>query len=104
MASIRWTVGARRDLEEIVRFIALDSPTYAAATAERIVDAVVRLRRHPRLGRAVPEYDDPEIRELLVGNYRVVYKVQETRVGILAIVHGNRELLRRTSRERWDLV
>ena len=104
MASVRWTVGARHDLQEIVLFIASDSPTYAAATAERIVGAVERLQRLPKLGRTVPEYEDTQIRELLVGNYRIVYRVQATRVGILAIVHGSRELLRRTSRERWNLV
>jgi plasmid stabilization system protein ParE len=104
VAAVRWTVGARRDLEEIVQFIAFDSPTYAAATAERIVSAVERLKQHTKLGRTVPEYNDPEIRELLVGNYRVVYRVQRVRVGILAIVHGSRDLLRRAPRERWNLV
>jgi plasmid stabilization system protein ParE len=90
-------------LHGVVQFIALDSPTYAAATAGRILAAVERLRQHPRMGRIVPEYEDANLRELIVGNYRVVYKIRGTRVGIVAIVHGSRELLRRSPRRQWDL-
>src|SRR5574337_205413 len=68
--SVRWTVGARADLREVVECISQDSVTYAAALAERIVTNIGRLRRHPRLGRVVPEYKDRTIRELIVGNYR----------------------------------
>lgn len=95
MASVRWTVGARRDLGAIVEYVGQDSLTYAAATAGRIVAAVERLRRHPRLGRLVPEFENPTIRELIVGNYRVVYRLEGERVGIIAVVHGGRDLLRR---------
>ena len=103
MASVRWTVGARADLREIVDYISQDSVTYAAAQAERIVVNVRRLRHHPRLGRIVPEYRHPTIRELIVGNYRVVYRVHRQRVAILAIVHGSRDLLRRLPRGPWNL-
>ena len=102
MASILWTVGARGDLREIIEYIGRDSPTYAVATAERILGAVERLRRYPKVGRIVPEYGDESIRELLVGNYRVVYRLRRQRVGIVAVVHGRRDLLRRTAKEPWD--
>ncbi len=102
MASIFWTVGARDDLRDIVEYIATDSPTYGASTAERVLEAVDRLRRYPRLGRVVPEYDDASIRELIVGNYRVVYRLRRQRVGIVAVVHGTRDLLRRVAKEPWD--
>lgn len=103
MATVRWTVGARDDLREIVEYISHDSPTYAVATAGRMLDAVEQLRRHPRLGRVVPEYEDQRIRELVVGSYRIVYHVQRQQVGILAVVRGSRDLLRRLGREPWDL-
>jgi len=102
VASIVWSVGARNDLRELVQFIAYDSPTYAASTSRRILDAVDRLRRYPKLGRVVPEYDHPSIRELIVGNYRVVYRVRGQRVGIGAIVQGSRDLLRRRHTQPWD--
>lgn len=102
MASIRWTLGARDDLREIVDYISQDSTTYAAATAGRIVAAVARLRRHPRLGRVVPEYRDETIRELIVGTYRVVYRLREQRIGIVAVAHGSRDLLMRLTDKPWD--
>ena len=102
MASIIWTVGARNDLQQIIEYIRQDSTAFATAMAERIVSGVERLRRHPKLGRIVPEYEDETIRELIIGNYRVIYRVRRQRVGILAIIHGSRDLLRRLSGEPWD--
>lgn len=103
MASVRWTVGARADLREIVDYISQDSVTYAAALAGRIVTNVGRLRRYPRLGRVVPEYQDRSLRELIVGNYRVVYRLQGQGVAVLAIVHGSRDLIRRLPGGPWNL-
>lgn len=103
MATVRWTLGAREDLREIVEYIGEDSITYAAAMAGRIVAAAERLRRHPRLGRVVPEYEDEMIREVIVGSYRLVYGLRGQRVGIVAVVHGSRDLLRRLAAEPWDL-
>ena|SRR3990170_7295858 len=102
MASIHWTVGARDDLREIVEYISRDSLTYAASVVGRVIAAVDRLERHPKLGRVVPEYEDETIRELIVGNYRVVYRLRRQRIGILAVVHGSRDLLRRPAGEPWD--
>ena len=102
MASVRWTVGARDDLQEIVQYISRDSPTYAAAVAERIMAAIDQRRTHPRLGRVVPEYEETTIRELIVGSYRLVYRLRRQRIGVIAVVRGSRELLTRLSAEPWD--
>ncbi|BFU90857.1 MAG: hypothetical protein NTAFB01_20440 [Nitrospira sp.] len=79
MAKILWTVGARRDLNEIINYIAEDSPTYAANFADRIILAIDRLQTFPKLGRMVPEYQNTSIRELIVGHYRIVYRIQGDR-------------------------
>jgi len=102
VASIRWSVGAGEDLREVVEYIARDSATYAAAMAGRIVTAVEKLRHHPRLGRMVPEYQDPTIRELIVGNYRVVYRLRGERIGIVAVVHGSQDILRHLTGRPWE--
>ena len=102
MATVRWTIGAQQDLQAIVEYIARYSPAYAAATASRIVSAVRGLRHHPRMGRTVPEFGDSSVRELIVFNYRVIYKVSRSRVGIVAIVHGSRDLLRRLPLAEWS--
>lgn len=63
---------------------------------------VDKLRQHPKLGRVVPEYENETIRELIVGNYRVVYRVRRQQVGIVAVVYGSRDLIGRLSDEPWD--
>jgi addiction module RelE/StbE family toxin len=103
VASIRWTVGARKDLRSVIEYIALDSPVYAAATADRILRAVEQLRRQPRSGRIVPEIEIPSVRELIVGNYRVVYQVKGRIIGIIALVHGHRDMLTRLRKADWNL-
>ena len=66
MVTIRWTIGAQKDLREIIEYIGQDSTTYAAVMARRIITAIERLRRYPKVGRIIPEYDDETIRELIV--------------------------------------
>ncbi len=61
---------------------------YADAVVIEIFDAVDRLARFPRSGRVVPEMDDENIREVIVGSYRVIYDVNEEAVRILSVIHG----------------
>lgn len=43
-------------------------------------------------GRVVPELDEPTVRELVVGNYRLIYEVGAETVYVLALIHGARDL------------
>jgi toxin ParE1/3/4 len=43
-------------------------------------------------GHVVPEIGDKQIRELTIRSYRLIYRVEKSRVGVLAIVHGARDL------------
>ena len=70
--------------------IARDSTHYANLVVERIVAAVERLADHPRFGRVVPELGDESIREIVHGNYRVVYRLQQDVVEIATVFHGAR--------------
>jgi plasmid stabilization system protein ParE len=92
MANIRWTPQAADDLESIADFIGLDSPHYASLFVLDVIGAVERLGRFPQLGRVVPEMQDSTIRELLLGNYRIIYRAQEDVVEILTVYHGARML------------
>ena len=92
MVTVRWTPQATEDLESIIEFIADDSPHYAQLFAINSIKAVERLWDFPDLGRIVPEFDDPDIREILLGNYRIVYRIQKGSVEILTIYHGSRIL------------
>ncbi|MBY9005983.1 MAG: type II toxin-antitoxin system RelE/ParE family toxin [Candidatus Lokiarchaeota archaeon] len=48
------------------------------------------LRSFPQLGRKVPELDDPNIRELILRNYRLIYRIFEEKIQIIRILHGSR--------------
>lgn len=92
MAQVRWTPQAADDLEAICLFIARDAPQVAAAFAGRILSATERLAEHSRLGRVVPELDEENIREIIVGSFRVIHRIRDGDVQILAIHHGARVL------------
>lgn len=92
MAEIRWSRQAADDLEAITEFIAIDSPHYASLFAIDIMAAVERLAMLPTSGRIVPELEEPAVREILFGNYRIAYRTKDNSVIILTVYHGARLL------------
>ena len=92
MAEIRWTLQAADDLEAIAKFISADSPQYAKLFAIDVIKAIERLGSFPRSGRIVPELGNSAIREIILGNYRIVYRIKKDVVEILAVYHGARLL------------
>ena len=63
------------DLRAIRRYIDRDSPRYGRLVAERLFEATTRLHDFPHSGRLVPELGRDDVREIIVGEYRVVYRV-----------------------------
>jgi toxin ParE1/3/4 len=90
--SVVWSPNALDDVDEIAAYIARDSPTYAAAVVEKILDVTRNLQNFPLLGRIVPESNEESIRERFVYSYRLIYQVQQETVTIIAVVHGKRLL------------
>ena len=90
MVRINWTSQALNDLEAICEFIARDAPRYAQLFANRVFEVVEQLRDFPLLGRVVPEIGRDDIREIILGNYRVIYRIIPDEVEILTIYHGAR--------------
>ena len=91
MTDLIWSPQALRDLEGIRAYIALDSDLYADLTVRRIVAAVERLKAFPDSGRVVPERSSPDIREVIVGRYRVVYRRKANAVEIATVFRGSRQ-------------
>jgi toxin ParE1/3/4 len=89
---IVWSPRAAKDLESITDYIAADSPRYAGIVLKNIVNQTRMLARFPRAGRMVPEYDDENLRELIVYNYRIIYRLERDEALIVAVVHGKRVL------------
>ena len=86
-----WSPEAVEDIEAIAAYIERDSPWYARAVASKIVETAESIPKYPELGRMVPEIDDPAIRERLVHRYRVIYRLDEARVLIVAVIHGRQD-------------
>ena len=76
----------------MVRYISLDSPERAVTFGQFLVSNAKRLADFPELGRVVPEFDDPSIREIIVRSYRVIYRVDhgDCRVDVARFWHGER--------------
>jgi toxin ParE1/3/4 len=92
MSRIKWTKTAQNDLRAIYAFIARDSQRYARRMVDRIRASVERLEINPYSGGKVLEWDRDDVREIIVGNYRVIHRVQRRQIRILTIVHAAREL------------
>ena len=98
---IIWLPEAAEDLQQIFDFVGQTSPAYSGSVIGRILDAVENLQQFPRMGHGVTEIriKGVALRELAVPPYRVVYRLREDRVIILAVIHGAR-LLRKAMRGR----
>lgn len=92
MARIIWTSQALNDLQAIGDFISRDAPTFAQVFTDKVFDTVERLENFPRSGRIVPEINQENIREIIVGSYRIVYLLTGDEVGILTVFHASRLL------------
>jgi len=90
---VAWTIPALDDLEEVLGFIAEDNPSAAAVLGRKAKRATRELRSFPRKGRMVPEYQNPDLRELIVGPVRIIYAILNgMEVQILATVRSERLL------------
>ena len=90
MIRVLWSRQAVEDVEAIKFYISRDSVRYAQLVAERIVEAVDRLTIFPQSGRIVPEVGDETIREVIFGNYRIVYRISDVGIEILTVFHASR--------------
>jgi len=93
MVKIVWTELAISDLKEIFDYIADDSIRYASITANKIYQRVQPIIENPYIGRMVPEFSVKSIREVIDGNYRIIYRIRsKSQVDILRVYHGARSL------------
>lgn len=98
-----WTRKALDDLRAIKDYISRDSTRYAQLQVQRIRDAASHLGRFPEIGRSLPEFPDEPWREILTGNYRVIYRidVRGQRIFVLAVIHGMQILRAFMVEPRW---
>lgn len=93
MVKIVWTELSTEDLKEIFDYIAKNSTRYASITINKIYNRAQDIIDNPYVGRIVPEINVNSIREVISGNYRIVYKISsEFQVDVLRVYHSARLL------------
>jgi toxin ParE1/3/4 len=86
-----WTRLAEERAVEAVDYIARERPTAASEWLEELLLITSSLDRFPSRGRVVPEIARVAYRELLHTPYRVIYRIESTRVVILTLRHFRRD-------------
>lgn len=87
-----WSELAIERVTEIASYINQINPNDAEKWVEQCFDRVLQLKDFPKSGRIVPELNKTNIRELFYGNYRIIYKLEPTRIIIMTLRHS-RQLL-----------
>lgn len=90
--TVKWTDVATDDLFDAAEFIAKDSPFYAMTLVREARAAALSLSKFADRGRIVPESNAPEIRELFIKSYRLIYQTTSDHIYILTFIHGARDL------------
>ena len=84
---IIWSPLAIDKASEIAEYISLDNPTAANKWINDVFDKVLILKSSPKIGRTVPEINRKEIREIIFGNYRIIYQIEKLNISILTVRH-----------------
>ena len=92
MGRLRWTNQAVKDVETIYEFVAKDSVPYARPFAKDTLQAVKRLAKFPKSVRIVSELSNENIRGIILGNYRIIYRIKQDVIEILTVYHSTRLL------------
>ena len=93
MAEVIWSDSALLDLNDIGEYISKDSERYAEITVNQLFTTPDILENHPKAGRIVPEFEIESIRELIQGNYRIVYQLVDEQIIHILAVHNSARLL-----------
>ncbi len=89
---VYWSTLAVDNLKSIARYIAKDNPTATRKVADKLKRKAESAGRFPKRGRVVPEIGQEMVRELLEGNYRIIYRMNQDSVIILALFDGHQQL------------
>jgi toxin ParE1/3/4 len=93
MVKVIWTDRSLKDLQEIGEYISKDSQKYAKLTLEKLIETAKLIEVSQLIGRVIPETNHEEIRELITGNYRIIYQEVGQEYAYVLTVHHTSRLL-----------
>ncbi|MHB2155759.1 type II toxin-antitoxin system RelE/ParE family toxin [Calditrichota bacterium GD2] len=89
---IIWSPRSMAQLMDLAEYIALNKPEAAHRWLENVFHEVEKIKLFPKSGRKVPEINQDKIREIIFGNYRVIYKIENDVIIIASVRHGEQLL------------
>jgi toxin ParE1/3/4 len=103
MRNIEWALSAISDVKRLREFIARDSLPYAERFVQRLIEVIENTSSYPMMGRKMPEALDDNVREIMFQKYRIVYRVETSRILILMVIHGSRDLAQ-VDAKPWEVL
>ena len=85
--NLNWSVRALTRLDTIHTYIAQDNPAAAQRILQQIVRRAGQIAAFPGSGRRVPDYARDDVRELIEGEYRLIYRILADRIDVLTVMH-----------------
>lgn len=93
MVEVKWTLQSIEDIERIADYIAKDSLHYADLQVLRFFESAEVLEQFPKIGRIVPELKNKNLREIIIGPYRLIYLLKSpTKIDVLTVHHSKKRL------------
>ncbi len=89
---VHWTNTAVDHLLAIHEYTAQNSEIYADRLMDRLTRRSEQIGRLPQSGRMVPEYKREDLREVIERPYRIIYRIKEEQIDVLAVVHSAQQL------------
>jgi toxin ParE1/3/4 len=93
---VHWTRTAEEHLDALHIHIARDSVEYANRMVDRLTARSQQIGEFPSSGRKVPEFDADQIREVIEGSFRIIYRIKPGQIDVLAVVHGAMDITSKT--------
>ena len=90
--TVIWSDESLNRLLEIEDFVAVDNALKAEEFTDLLISKSVVIEENPEIGRIVPEFSDPNIRELIIKGCRLVYRIVKDRINILTVFEGHRQI------------
>jgi len=91
---VQWAPRVTEHVDEAMAYMGRVGADIAQAWLVRLFERVAALEQFPDAGRRVPELDRDDLREIIVGPYRVVYRRRPDIVEVVGVHHHARDFLR----------
>ncbi len=91
-AKVVLTEVALNDLDQIAAYIARDNPDHGLRFGNELIDCTLLLASFPKKGRIIAQYQNPLLRELVHGAYRIPYRIMKNgnEIHVLRFWHSAR--------------